>query len=423
MSLSTLANALPHCLKTNGTAVTLALDIDYKRGDLILIESRNINALTIFCRAIQLELTPVLMSECQLIQFVKANATISRLIAGNRVLLIPSPAEIPPLGPCIGIPSSGSTKGCKIAIVTENALIERLMRMMAIYGKLVGFNFVSALPVSSSFAFHHLMLSAYAGGYFNYWRLTGRSPTGGEIATQTANLVTTPAICRIILGSIRLRTSLTANVERVLLGGEMAGTSLYQRLASSGIRSIFDTYGSCEAGFLGIKNIGLAETAFKVYAPEEMRRDARTGDLSINSPALFDGYLLRDPDGQAFYSKRATGGYPLNDIGYLKEGELLLTGRRENLIRLGSQIASITDIEESLQRHYPEYLFHGHVGERNGTLVIEYQGPNAIRVSTVRRLLRIQGLTPSASVTLKQVEHVKLTEGKINRSISHRTTI
>lgn len=74
----------------------------------------------------------------------------------------------------------------------------------------------------------------------------------------------------------------------------------------------------------------------------EIEIDGQTGEIVIRSPGLMDGY---DNNPEATAAAMGDGWYRTGDLGYLKDGELFVTGRAKDLIIVGGRNIYPQDVE------------------------------------------------------------------------------
>ncbi len=74
------------------------------------------------------------------------------------------------------------------------------------------------------------------------------------------------------------------------------------------------------------------------------------GELIVDSPYLFDGYL--GEDGKINSARDADGGFRTGDIGIITEhGQLRITGRIRDILKKGGYMVSLTEVE-IMARHF-----------------------------------------------------------------------
>lgn len=137
-----------------------------------------------------------------------------------------------------------------------------------------------------------------------------------------------------------------ASIPLVLVGGAAIGRSVWDRCISAGIHLV-PTYGLTEAGSqvatavraepgvpIGIAGKPLDGMEVTIVGPDREPIEAgRTGLISIDGPAVFDGYLGEEP---------RQGWFTTNDIGWLDaDGDLHVEGRTDDVVVSGGENVSL----------------------------------------------------------------------------------
>jgi acyl-CoA synthetase (AMP-forming)/AMP-acid ligase II len=155
--------------------------------------------------------------------------------------------------------------------------------------------------------------------------------------------------------------------------------------------------------------------------------DGHVGEIHIRSDTLFTGYYNR-PDLTA--AALVDGWYRTGDLGFCREGELYVVGRKKDLLIVGGENLYPQDIEELVARHPAVHdgrvvamgVYNPDLGTEDIIVVAEVAGEELLaHVTEIEREVRslvVEGLGVAVrSVFLKPPKWiVKSTAGKAARS-------
>lgn len=155
-----------------------------------------------------------------------------------------------------------------------------------------------------------------------------------------------------------------ASIRLLVSGAERAPQELFDMVAALGNnRSVVEGYGITECspvvtvGRPGEKAAGVGKplqgTELLIVNPENMEAvpDGQQGLILIKGPSVFKGYLGGTPN--PFVEVRKSSWYNSGDLGFLKDGALIITGRLKRFIKIGGEMVSLGAIEEALAPHAP----------------------------------------------------------------------
>ncbi len=154
----------------------------------------------------------------------------------------------------------------------------------------------------------------------------------------------------------------------------------------------------------------------------------RIGEIAIRAPFLFAGYHL-DPERTAAVFRE--GFYKTGDLGFLRNEQLFVLGRRDDLLILLGRNVFANEIETILGgigglkpgRVLAMGLYNEEIGSQALIVVAERDGAadvSSIRADIRARLEGILGIVPRKIEFVQQGWLVKSTSGKINRAENRR---
>jgi acyl-CoA synthetase (AMP-forming)/AMP-acid ligase II len=182
----------------------------------------------------------------------------------------------------------------------------------------------------------------------------------------------------------------------------------------------------------------MPDTTIAIVDPETRIRCApdEVGEIWVSSPSVAGGYWNRPEETAAVFNAfvAATGEGPFmrtGDLGFLKEGELFVTGRRKDLIIVRGNNHYPQDIEYTVERSHPAlragcgaaFSFDAN-GEERVVVVVEVAGSNGLdpqQFGAIKRAIRKavsegHDLGVYAVELLKTGTIPKTSSGKIQRS-------
>lgn len=243
---------------------------------------------------------------------------------------------------------------------------------------------------------------------------------GKAVATWGCSVVAgTPTFLQAVLksGPPEQYTSLRALVS----GAERAPQSLFELAdAINPEIAVLEGYGITECspvvsvGRPGEPHVGVGrpilDTILTIVHPEtfEPCSDGAQGLVLIQGPGVFDGYL--DPSINPYVEYNNTTWYNSGDLGYLKDGSLVITGRLKRFIKIAGEMISLSAIEDTLQQHLysPDggptvaILSKGSEGDSRPKLIAIIAG--TMTLETAQQRLKETGFPPLVHLT--DVHHV-----------------
>jgi fatty-acyl-CoA synthase len=167
----------------------------------------------------------------------------------------------------------------------------------------------------------------------------------------------------------------------------------------------------------------LPTTEVRVLGPDGALPDGHVGELALRGAHLFSGYFGRDP--------RDDGWFLTGDLGFVKDGEVYVTGRKKDLIVIQGRNFHPSDFEE-VASQVPgvtagRVVAFGVADEKSGTerLVIlveieEQASAGAVALAIRREVAQELDCTPSDVRVVPARWLVKSTSGKLARDDNRR---
>jgi acyl-CoA synthetase (AMP-forming)/AMP-acid ligase II/1-acyl-sn-glycerol-3-phosphate acyltransferase/acyl carrier protein len=170
----------------------------------------------------------------------------------------------------------------------------------------------------------------------------------------------TPTFLRAILksGPVEQFRSLRA----IVTGAERAPNELFELAESIDPNlQVLEGYGITECGPVvsvarpNESRIGvgrpLDDTSIAVVHPETLTpcEEGTQGLILIKGPSVFSGYL--DHSIEPFLEHDNSQWYNSGDLGFLKDGHLVITGRLKRFVKIAGEMISLGAIEDALQKH------------------------------------------------------------------------
>ncbi len=218
------------------------------------------------------------------------------------------------------------------------------------------------------------------------------------------------------------------SVRAVFLGGSPLTKKLYGDLRLNFCARLFDSYGSTEAGTMGLASGALLDEAVgsghSRFVPvnniqivdEEGRPLVGLGRIAIRSDKLgvsFTGQLLND---EGFKSEDWF--YP-GDAGFIDDsGILTLTGRTDFIINLGGAKFSPEVLEEELLKHQNiDDVCVLRFDEKGSQILIAYVSPNLLSIEDIRAVIADERIASSVVKVVRQGAIPRTETGKIARKM------
>ncbi len=157
--------------------------------------------------------------------------------------------------------------------------------------------------------------------------------------------------------------------------------------------------------------------------------DRHVGEIAVTSPYLFTGYFRRPlPPGIL-----VDGWYMAGDLGFIADGELYVSGRKDDLLIINGRNLYVHDVEYAINRNTAVKpgrcvvmgIFSARLGSQVLVVIAETTDPDkaaaaALR-STIRELVQAHfGVTVHDVVVKAPGWLVKTTSGKISREANQR---
>ena len=159
-----------------------------------------------------------------------------------------------------------------------------------------------------------------------------------------------PTQLRRLLASPAVRAA--QSFDAILVGGAAAGTRLLDAARTAGLK-VVTTYGmteTCGGCVYDGLPIGDTKITFDSYtSPSTTHTPATFGRIILSGTAVALGYI-DDKSSLGNFSKEFKGTFQSNDIGFIENDRLVVTGRADDAITTGGMTIFPTTIEEALTR-------------------------------------------------------------------------
>jgi long-chain acyl-CoA synthetase len=263
------------------------------------------------------------------------------------------------LDPAIGAVklTSGSTGQPRGIVTPASALFaddEALARTM---GLTADERILGAIPMSHSYGLSSVSLPALIRGSLVIVSEEGSGPYGPLRAAHALGATffpTVPAFLRALLASDR-PPPLPASLRLTITAGAPLQPETARRFREVHGRSVHVFYGSSETGGICFDREGGAGEEGSVGQPVDgvsvtltgldgavSEETADGGIVTVASPAVAAGYLPSEPEGEA----RLRGGcFRTGDVARWRGGELVLTGRTDDLINVRGKKVNPREVE------------------------------------------------------------------------------
>lgn len=261
-----------------------------------------------------------------------------------------APAAEAPAGTAAVVTTSGSTGVPKSVVLSRSALIASATATAERIGEgrwllALAPSYVAGLQVlvRGLLAGHEpaILSGSFSPAAFAAVTASLHSSIGGErvpvytslVPTQVADLLEAAETDAAVASSLRA-------YEAILVGGQALPAALRERAADAGARLV-RTYGSTEtSGGCVYDGVPLPGVSARVVA----------GEVQLSGPMLAEGYL-GEPQRTAdtFVVDGGRRWYRTGDAGELRDGELRVTGRIDNVIVSGGVNVSLDRVESAVR--------------------------------------------------------------------------
>ena len=175
---------------------------------------------------------------------------------------------------------------------------------------------------------------------------------------------------------------------------------------------------------------GFADGAIAIVAPEtgQPLDDGEVGEIWLGGPSVALGYFGRpDETQQIFGARLADGRGPFlrtGDLGFLRDGELFVTGRQKDLIIIRGRNHAPDDIEQTATAAHPgarpgcTAAFAIEAAREELVIVQEFSGPGDAEVALAQIVEAVAAeheLRPDKIVLIRPRTIAKTSSGKIQR--------
>jgi fatty-acyl-CoA synthase len=159
--------------------------------------------------------------------------------------------------------------------------------------------------------------------------------------------------------------------------------------------------------------------------------DGRVGEVVVQAPFLFSGYH-KDP--QTTARKLRRGWYHTSDLGFMRDGELYLLGRTDDLVILNGRNVFAHHVEFAINAEVPQVkagrcialgVFSEEVGSQELVILAEVESQDPAEGKRLGRSIKTTvlngfGVVPKEVKVVPPGWLVKTTSGKIARDLNLR---
>lgn len=261
-----------------------------------------------------------------------------------------TPAAEAPAGTAAVVTTSGSTGVPKSVVLSRSALIASATATAERIGEgrwllALAPSYVAGLQVlvRGLLAGHEpaILSGSFSPAAFAAVTASLHSSIGGERVPVYTSLV--PAQVADLLDAAETDAAVASSLrayDAILVGGQALPAALRERAADAGARLV-RTYGSTEtSGGCVYDGVPLPGVSARIVA----------GEVQLSGPMLAEGYL-GEPQRTAdtFVVDDGRRWYRTGDAGELREGELRVTGRIDNVIVSGGVNVSLDRVESAVR--------------------------------------------------------------------------
>ncbi|MCH2175991.1 MAG: AMP-binding protein [Lentisphaeria bacterium] len=129
----------------------------------------------------------------------------------------------------------------------------------------------------------------------------------------------------------------------ILIGGAALPNGVRSRLEKLKLNNFMTTYGSTEMSSQVTTGSNLASSG--ELLPYRQLKIHQDGEILLRGETLFDGYFS---NGEFYSARDEQGWFHTGDLGELKQGELFVKGRKDNLIISGGENIQLEELEALL---------------------------------------------------------------------------
>jgi long-chain-fatty-acid--[acyl-carrier-protein] ligase len=276
--------------------------------------------------------------------------------------------RVAPDEPAVVLFTSGSEKAPKAVPLTHDNLLSNQRAMLSVLGLTRAECVLGFLPAFHSFGLTTTGLLPLLAGLrvVHHPDPTAAAALAHKVAAYRVTLLGgTPTFLNAILG--RARPGQLDSLRLLFVGAEKCPPSVAEkcRQAVPGA-TLLEGYGITECGPTVAANRPQALRSGTVGKPlpgvdvcvvdpdtEEVVPPGRMGELWVNSPSVFPGYLAADGPAP-FRERQGKRWYATGDLAELDaDGFIHIRGRKKRFLKAGGEMISLPGLEEPFARRFP----------------------------------------------------------------------
>lgn len=247
------------------------------------------------------------------------------------------------------IPTSGSTSfNLKLVLLSKKAVLNSAERVGRFFSFQEHENWLLTIP-----AFHIGGLSVMARAYIfkqTVYSLSKWHPEEFCKILVDKNIHYVSLVPTQIHDLVDAKLKAPPNLKIVFVGGGLLSEELFEAAQKNGWK-IVKTFGMTETSSM----IAYSKTKEQTYQffPECEGRINSEGLLAIKTDSLFSGYLIESLEKTAFtfqaaQEKSLNGFWLTEDFAEVKNSELLLKGRSQDMIKIKGELVNLTALRSAL---------------------------------------------------------------------------
>ncbi len=198
------------------------------------------------------------------------------------------------------------------------------------------------------------------------------NPTGFLRQVRDDEITLVSLVPTQVFDLVQLGMPCPPSLRAIVVGGGALSESLYLQARRLGF-PILPSYGLTECGSQ-VATASLESLNARVYPgfrplPHVQISFSDEGCIQLQSEALLSGWALISLDKFEFVDPKVNGVYRTEDLGRWQGGELLILGRKTDVVKVGGELVSVPRLQEVLQAALQQVPVADGTGDLSATLV------------------------------------------------------